>query len=135
MMEVRYENGTRDAVAGMYRGTGSLSPIRRRRKADSFRSAFAHRAPRTRVQKEGGHESQSKRTQAEGQTFDLGPRFPRHDLVDRFDVGGLPRQFRIGQAFSDDALEGDCGTLAISVTELRAVIISEVKFSKVAFQM
>src|ERR1022692_2986230 len=79
-----YENETSKATAGVRRRAGSVSQVRRSHAADSFRSALHACAPRTCVQKEVLGEPPPPRTQAKGQAFGLGPRFPRHGLIDGF---------------------------------------------------
>lgn len=65
------ENRSNNAVAGVHRRSGSLSPVRRRHETDSFRPAFHACATRARVQKEVFAESTPARTKAKGQAFGL----------------------------------------------------------------
>jgi hypothetical protein len=205
MMKERYESGTHNAIAGVPRRTGSLSPVRRRDEADSFRSTLHACAPRTRVQKEITSESESKRTKAKGQgarlkierdphhryydrllhllsgarcnipsqrngiavhehhgriadpsdavfharsrvlrfehhdakainfqPFSLGPRFPRHGLVDGFRFSHLAGKFRIGQALADDLPNADIKALGISHL---AIVEPECLFVDIAKQV
>lgn len=102
MIRREHEDRSRNAVARVHRRTGSIPPIRRRYDSDSFRSSFHACTPRTRIQEESSGESESERTQAKGQAFGLGPRFPRHGLVDRFRPQLLASEFRIGQPLAAD---------------------------------
>ena len=62
-----HERRSCDSTAGLHRRPGSLSPIRRRRKADSLCTAFNTCAPGTRLPQEGGCESQSARAETKGE--------------------------------------------------------------------
>jgi hypothetical protein len=108
------ENRTSNAVAGVHRGTGSLSPIRRRREADCLSSTLHTCAPRTSLQKEVCRESEATRPKTEGQAIGLGPRFPRQGLVDGFRFSSLTGEFRIGQPLADDLTDTDVKPLGIS---------------------
>ena len=110
-----YENNTYDGgVARVHRRPGSIASIRRRRAADSFRTALHACETRTSLQEKSCGESESTRTQAQGQALDLGPRFPRHGLVDGFRFPHLTGEFRVSQPFADDLTYTDVETLRIS---------------------
>jgi hypothetical protein len=98
----------------MYRGAGSLSAIRRRSETNARRPAFPNCTPRTRVQEEGRCKSQSERSQTKDQPLGLGPRFPRHGLVDRFRFIQLAGEFGIGQPFAYDLANANVKALRIS---------------------
>src|SRR5664279_5688610 len=108
-----YENATRNCAAGVHRRPGSISPVRRSYATDSFRSAFHACTPRTCVQKEVFGESEPARSQAKDQAFDLGPRFPRHGLIDGCRFSHLAGEFCIGQAFAHDLADANIETLSI----------------------
>jgi hypothetical protein len=113
-MEVkRHENRTRNAVAGMQSRSRSIQALRRRPATDSFRPTFHTCAPRTCIQKEGNGEPESTRTQTQGQALGLGPRFPRHGLVDRFRFSQLADEFRISKSLTDDLTYANIKTLGI----------------------
>jgi hypothetical protein len=112
MMKEEYEYQT-DAVARMHRRTRSAPSIRRRCEADSFSSAFNACPPRTRLQKEITRESESSRTQTKSQPLGLGPRLPRHDLVDRFRFVCFAGEFRIGEPLACDLANSDVKALGI----------------------
>jgi hypothetical protein len=114
----------------MHRGAGSVSAVRRRYETDTFRSTVHAVAPRARLQKEVGSKPQAKRPKAKDQGLVLGPRFPRHGLVDRFRGFHLTSEFRIGQALADDLTDADIealriGHLAIIEAERLLVDIAE----------
>lgn len=102
MKPTEYENRTRNAVARLPRRTGRVSAIRRRRAADSFSATFNACASRTRLQEEIRREPEPTWTETQGQALGLGPRFPRHGLVDGFRFSHLAGEFCIGQPFPAD---------------------------------
>ena len=111
--ERAHENATRNTVAGVHRRTGGVSALRRGREADSFRPTLHARSARTRIQKEVAGESEPQRPQAKGQALGLGPRFPRHGLVDRFCCFYLASEFRVGHALANDLPNGDIKSFRI----------------------
>jgi hypothetical protein len=114
MMEIEHEDRTSHARSGVHRRARGVPPIRRRYAPDSFRSAFNAGTPRTCLQKEVLGEPKSKRPQAKGQAPGLGPRFPRHGLVDRFRFVCLTGEFRVGQPLTDDLADADVESLRVS---------------------
>src|SRR5580698_6651267 len=97
-----HENRTGNTIARLHRRSSSIQAFRRRSKVSSFCAALHACAARTRVQKEVSGESEATRTKTQGQAFGLGPRFPRHGLVDRFRPVHLAGEFRISEPLSDD---------------------------------
>ena len=125
-----HEKRTCNAIAGMYRRAGSIPAIRRKHSADSIRPALHYCAPRTCLQEEISGESKSQRTKTKGQSLGLGPRFPRHGLVDGFRFIQLTGEFRIGQPFADDLTDTDIESLRIghlAVVEPKRLLIDIAK--------
>lgn len=125
-----HEKRTRKYVARVPRRAGSLTSIRRRSTADPFRAAFHACTSRTRLQKEITRESEAKRTQAEGQSFGLGPRFPRHGLVNGFRFTSLANEFRIGPPFADDLTDSNIESLGVRhlpIVETKRLLINIAK--------
>src|SRR5205823_4198092 len=108
------------------------SALRRRNETDSFGSAFHAYSPRARVQKKSVDESEPSRTEAKSQTFGLGPRLPRHGLVDRFCSCNLASEFLVGKALANDC--ADPNVKAFRVGHL-AVVESPSLFVDVAEQV
>src|ERR1700683_2607458 len=88
----------RGRILGRTRG---LQAVRRRDATDSLRTALHACAPRTRVQEESCCESESKRAKAKSQAFDLGPRLPRHGLIQSL-FADLASEFLVRQALASD---------------------------------
>src|SRR5271157_337041 len=108
-----YEILPSNTSARMYGRAGSVSSFQRRRRADSFRSAFHACPPQTRIQKEVSCESASARTKAKGRYFGLGPRFPRHGLVNGFRLSHLAGEFCIGKPSVHNVSNADLEPLCI----------------------
>ncbi len=130
MLGEGYEDRNYCETAGVRRRTAGISAVRRRRTTNSFRATLHACATRTSIQKEVGSESKQTRTQAQGQPFGLGPRLPRHALVDRFCFRDLASEFRIGQSLADYLTHADIkafGVVHLSVVESpsRFVYVSE----------
>lgn len=102
MMKVKIHEDRSCDAARMFRRAGSLSPVRRRHEADSLCSPFHACAPGESIQKKGFDEPEPARPEAQNQAFGLGPRLPRHGLVDCFCFFDLAGEFRIGKAFTND---------------------------------
>jgi hypothetical protein len=98
----------------------SLKALRRGCSADSFCPAFHTRTSGAYVQEEVSRESKSQRTQTKNQTFNLGPRFPRHGLVDGFRFSHLTGEFLIGQPLPDNL--PDANIESFSVGHLTGVV-------------
>src|ERR1039458_4360790 len=114
MMKARtHEDRIRNAVARVPRGAGSVPALRRRGTTDSLCSALHACTARTRLQKEVTGESEQARPETEGQAFGLGPRLPRHGLVDRFRLWNLASEFRIGKTLANDLANADIKSLCI----------------------
>lgn len=115
---------------GIPRGTRSNSPFRSGRAADSFRPAFYACTSRACLQEEIRLESKSQRTQAKGQALGLGPRFPRHGLVDRFGGIHLADEFFVSQALAGDLTYTDVKAFRIShlaIVESESLFIDATK--------
>lgn len=103
-----------EGIAGLYRRPGSIPPLRRRYHATAIGVSRYASAARTCVQKEGGKESAQAWPKTKAQDFGLGPRVPRHGLVDRFRFISLAGQFHVGQTLADDLTNADIKPLGIS---------------------
>ena len=101
-MKRAYEDRTSDDVARVYRRPRSIQTLRRRHDSDSFRFAFHTCAPRTCIQEKGADESEPEGTQAKDQAFGLGPRLPRHGLVNGFRFSQFAGEFGISKALAGD---------------------------------
>jgi len=129
-MKGTHENRSDHAIARLSRWCGSVTALRRGCTTDSLRPAFHACAPRTRVQEKILGESEPQRTKAESHAFDLGPRCPRHGLLDRFRPMHLAGEFRIGQPFADNLTDANIETLRIghlAIVEPESLLIDVAK--------
>jgi hypothetical protein len=117
-----------NAIARMHRRAGSVQAFRRRSKTDSFCASLHTCAPRTRIQKEIDGESESARPKAEGQALGLGPRFPRHGLIDGSRFSNLAGEFRIGQPLANNLADANIETLChLPIVEAKCLFIDVAK--------
>ena len=106
----RNENRSQDYSAGMPRGAGSISPIRRERPSGTFCSTRTDRAPRAGIPQEGRSEPKPARAETEGQAI----RFPRPCRLEDFcRFSHLAGEFGIGHALADDSLDAHGEALGI----------------------
>src|SRR5258708_28783522 len=99
IMKGTYE---RQPLTGVPPRSGSRRTLRYWR-ASTYLGPKKHLAEtRTGIQEKVSTEPKTTRPQAACQAFGLGPRFPRHGLVDRFGGLHLADEFFIGHALAGD---------------------------------
>jgi hypothetical protein len=134
----KHENRASNAVARMPRGSRGVQAFRRRNEVFALRAPLHDCTTRTRIQKEIAQESESARTQAQDQPFGLGPRFPRHGLVDRFGPRLLAGQFGVSQPLADDLAHREVEAISISQwlpVSVLPVVVAERLFVQIAKQV